>query len=741
MAGEKVTTSADPMATINAMLTTLGGTKTTTSPGNTAALERVIADMRGQDPAAMLQSIFQQAGAQIPGIQSALSRSVGARTNRNSAVNAALQKLLASTTITAQDQLVKQQLAQMQAQVPAAQAIAQTTQGTTQTKGTDIGEASKNLAILQLLSKSGILEKLGLGDAAKSMTGAAPSQATGPMQSVTAPAAPAQITGEIASTQFPDLLMAASQGQAFTPTQFPDLIMPEVGGGAVSTPVTSQPSLDMFDLSSVTDMGPPQTAPVFYGDVIPGLEEYVLPVVQDYNEFYADGGLVGRDGKKAEMEPEDESEDLAEVKDQVKFDAGFTANAFMDNFRKLLGDSLGKSDNYADGGVITAPGARRSSSPMANLNSRSLTGALSGNALAAMLAATSAPTYATNKVSQPGVQPIVASRPTTTATIPEFDGGRGRDSIDTQTPIGEYGTQSLSDTFSPLSASTRSGIQTAAMVNALSGLTGGPSIPGFGLAAGLISAPTVGDAARIGLTAAGNAITPGLGSLAGFAMNPSLASGVNALSGLNPATAIANIGLSLTGNATLGEIVQNIADKANPNNPMSPTQTQAAADFAAGLSGGAVSPSTNLQGSGLTAQTGLYGDAAAAPAPTPAPVAPPALPPAPVITAVADKGDPFAGFTGVLGSGITASDKGGDAVGGLAGGDPPTPGDPGVPFADGGKIKGPGTGISDSIKINASKGEYVMSKDVVDTLGVHFFDALQAAFHTPAAVQKAMGRT
>ena len=60
-------------------------------------------------------------------------------------------------------------------------------------------------------------------------------------------------------------------------------------------------------------------------------------------------------------------------------------------------------------------------------------------------------------------------------------------------------------------------------------------------------------------------------------------------------------------------------------------------------------------------------------------------------------------------------------------------------MADGGKVKGKGSGISDNITINASAGEYMMSKDVVDTLGVEFFDALQAAFHTPAAVQKAMG--
>lgn len=663
MAGEKVTASADPMATINAMLTTLGGTKTTTSPGNTAALEQIIAGMQAQNPAAMLQSIFQQAGAQIPGIQGALGRSVGARSGSNSAVNAALQKLLASTTIAAQDQLVKQQLAQMQAQVPAAQAIAQTTQGTTQTKGTDLGEASKNLAILQLLSKSGILEKLGLGDAAKSMTGAVPAQSTGPMQGPAAmAAAPAQMTSAMAPTQFPDLLMAASQEQAAT--QFPDLMMPEVVGGAVSSPVVSQPNLDMFDLGSVTDMGPPQTAPVFYGDVIPGLEEYVLPLAQTYDS-YADGGLIGRDGKKAAMEPEDESEDMAEARDQVKFDDGFTANALMDSFRKLLGDSLGKSENYADGGLIQAAGARRSSNPTITPAIPTGTSAATGNSLSALTAALSTPVASSNP------NKVSSSQVVSTADvgIPGIEsGGQGN-------TTGTFGGGTGS--FSPLSPSNRSAVQTATQINALSGLTGGPSIPGFGLAAGLISAPTAEAAAKVGLTAAGNAITPGLGSLAGFAMNPSLASGVNSLSALNPATAIANIGLSLTGSASLGEIAQNIADKMSPNNPMSSTQTQIAKDFAAALA---------------AENTGSDVDFGAGNAPG----------------------------TGNVDGGRDSATGGGF-------------------MADGGKVKGKGSGISDNITINASAGEYMMSKDVVDTLGVEFFDALQAAFHTPAAVQKAMG--
>jgi hypothetical protein len=60
-------------------------------------------------------------------------------------------------------------------------------------------------------------------------------------------------------------------------------------------------------------------------------------------------------------------------------------------------------------------------------------------------------------------------------------------------------------------------------------------------------------------------------------------------------------------------------------------------------------------------------------------------------------------------------------------------------FAGGGEIDGPGTGISDSIPIRVSDGEYIIPKDVVDTLGVEFFDELRDMFHTPVSQQKQQG--
>jgi hypothetical protein len=96
--------------------------------------------------------------------------------------------------------------------------------------------------------------------------------------------------------------------------------------------------------------------------------------------------------------------------------------------------------------------------------------------------------------------------------------------------------------------------------------------------------------------------------------------------------------------------------------------------------------------------------------------------------------DSNSGQTGAEGGGIGGSGNSAgssDAPGGIGGSNG---GD--AVAADGGKMKGPGTGISDSIHARLSDGEYVLSKDVVDIVGVPFLDSLQHRFHTPAAIQR-----
>lgn len=57
-------------------------------------------------------------------------------------------------------------------------------------------------------------------------------------------------------------------------------------------------------------------------------------------------------------------------------------------------------------------------------------------------------------------------------------------------------------------------------------------------------------------------------------------------------------------------------------------------------------------------------------------------------------------------------------------------------MASGGRISGPGTGISDSIHAMVSDGEYVIPADVVKRKGVEFFDKLLEKHHMPAAEQQ-----
>ena len=67
-------------------------------------------------------------------------------------------------------------------------------------------------------------------------------------------------------------------------------------------------------------------------------------------------------------------------------------------------------------------------------------------------------------------------------------------------------------------------------------------------------------------------------------------------------------------------------------------------------------------------------------------------------------------------------------------------------MADGGKVNGPGSGTSDSVKavntdnaqpIRLSNGEYIVSADVVKAKGQEFFDKLQERYHRPVNLGRA----
>lgn len=98
-------------------------------------------------------------------------------------------------------------------------------------------------------------------------------------------------------------------------------------------------------------------------------------------------------------------------------------------------------------------------------------------------------------------------------------------------------------------------------------------------------------------------------------------------------------------------------------------------------------------------------------------------------------GDSTGGFSGDgLGLGGDTGGLSGDSDGGggIGGGD----GGGGDGFNDGGHISGPGTGVSDSIVAKLSDGEFVLSADVVQAIGIDKLQALQDKYHVPAAVQK-----
>lgn len=152
------TAVSDPLGGLSQLFAALGGNKTTqsTNAGDTAALQQVLAQLQGTDYSKLLQSIFQQAGGAIPGMQAAYSNAVGARSTGNSAVQAALNKLLTQTTLAGQSQIAEQQLKNASTQAQAGLGIAQATRGTTSTQksGTNMGQAAAMLAGLQMLSKA-----------------------------------------------------------------------------------------------------------------------------------------------------------------------------------------------------------------------------------------------------------------------------------------------------------------------------------------------------------------------------------------------------------------------------------------------------------------------------------------------------------------------------------------------------------------------------------------------------------
>ena len=98
-----------------------GETRTTRTTGNISWLEQLLAQLQGADYERTLQSVFANAAENIPGLRQQLVHAAGARGGNNTAMEAALQRLLAATTVQAQGQLVEQQQRNQQIQQAARQ--------------------------------------------------------------------------------------------------------------------------------------------------------------------------------------------------------------------------------------------------------------------------------------------------------------------------------------------------------------------------------------------------------------------------------------------------------------------------------------------------------------------------------------------------------------------------------------------------------------------------------------------
>ena len=549
----------------------LGGTRTTNT-ADTSALRNVLAQLQAQDPNAGIESLFQKATGQMPGIQNALGNAMGARRSSNGGIEAALQKLLQDTTVAAQSQVAQQQQRNLEAQGNVAANIANATK-TTQQK-TNLGDFAKNLLIMQGLSKA---KGMDLGSMFSSMSS--------PLASMDAP--------------------LSSVSQDFGSSLSGDITSPN-GMDFNSLPSTSfdfNSLLGDMDFSgfsgfsdSVVDFGSGLADTLSSGNA--GGVDFggggLLDELADYNVF-ADGGLVGRDGKMP---------------------------------------------GFADGGSVTlnAAGGRRSSAKTVQLNPITRTGV-------------------DNTVVRPqAVAPSAQAGSSGSMSSGSMNGGTRS----------SYGGEA-----SELSEGIRTALGIGAKVNSLAGALGNPTIPGLGMINSLAQADTREQALRAFALSTLGLISPP----AALAMNIMMPS-----PDLSPAQAT--------------KVLENAAPSIAYDTSTMPTEADVTA----------ATPTAGAESSFDTGYTGgQYGGTGAGYGSSSSP-------------------DGGAGMGLSMGNVLGT---GGYSTGGGA-----------FRFANGGEVAGPGTGTSDSIPARLSDGEYVIPKDVVDAVGVEFFDMLREALHTPAAMQR-----
>ncbi len=632
----------------------MGGQTTTSNAGDTTALQSALSGLQGQNYQAMLESIFQQAGGKIPGLQGALSNAVGARSGNNSPMAAALADLLKTTTMSAQDQLAKQQLANLQTQTQAGSAVAQATKGTTQKSGTDLLQAAKMLALMQGASKVGLF-----GDQ---------------KQVVDTPKPLAPVSDAVASTVNPFLAQDLTALNVTPESTFTggdtDLSWLDAFAAAPAD-VAPAPVYDTYD--SYDFQSAPDTFEADWAAATQGME-------------FANGGLVE---KPEAVEPDDK---MTPANSMVAGDS-VAINLSFETFRKMLGDSLGKPEGYADGGVVKAAGSRRSANPtvalqapetsmasvasdalkgLAGLSSLSLVGGSSGSipagAMVPMMRGAS--TYASPEVAQN------LALAATMNNIAKTQGYKGLPSeLGLAAGLANASTpEQAAITGAKYAATTKAGSEA---IKSQTGFTGGEVLVAYNTAKALEEGDTAG------------AINSAL-----WYVSPPVAA-VNTLSQMLGGPDVGTVTVD-TGKAVDDAIIQPVAGA-----------VEDVVDFGLDTTGAALDTAGNIVGEAgelITDAAGNIVDAGGQ-----------------VISKVGDfAGDLVGGAGKAVGSAVSDA---GNFVADVFG------------LKSGGYIQGPGTGTSDSIPARLSDGEYVIPADVVDKVGVEFFDHLRASLHTPVATK------
>lgn len=190
-----------------------GGQTATTTTTNTAPLQNVLGQLQGVDYNAMLQGIFQQAAGQIPGLQSAYGRAVGARSASNAPMQAALQSLLQQTALEGQKQVAAQQNQNLATQAQAASAMTGKKQTTTQ--NSQLGQMAAILGLAQAATKLGGYKTV------QEMLGAVTGTGGGTAASVTPATVPVDFTlpQNVPFAESPYASFVDYSGPAYTPGQ------------------------------------------------------------------------------------------------------------------------------------------------------------------------------------------------------------------------------------------------------------------------------------------------------------------------------------------------------------------------------------------------------------------------------------------------------------------------------------------------------------------------------------------